>query len=885
MQPESKTQTIYANSKRQLLAEHSYAVGKAAEIIYYKFFDIDEDQAVGYTVFIAGCLHDIGKNEPNYQSWVLKQINELLPDDGEHITSDKFSFEKYPQHQEISVLIYHLLDAKSVTVINQELKQIVKHVIRWHHRLPFRKAEIQQQFHSYADIITKLEANNINIKELISNATDLLAEIATIEANYTNKEPSIIAKCYQLTINNNNIDEELPAYKNYDADCKQLKEFHQKASDNSMANIVRACVITADRWVSSLSATKLQALIANKKLADFVEQQFEINKLNIASDLTNQITTCLANFPEDTRSKQQTEVANKLITDDEYITVLAGVAGCGKTKIALEFAKNTDAQQIIWICPRVQICQGLFDDLTSKQYLQNATIEIYTGEYKYTNSYDDPTDKNNYFSGNIVITTIDQILNTIISHTKIDRLLNFLSAHVVFDEYHEYITMPAFNLLFAELLIARKKLKGGTKALLVSATPHYAYLKDFLDIDLDDDVIEMPSFNNCKYKFEFVEYDENQLNDSNPLYKPQSKSTFVISNTAKTAQLSFLKNASENSLLYHSKFIKEDKKSLFKQVFNCFKQDGSNKYDILRSGPIIQASLNITCNNMVSEITTPENNLQRLGRLNRFGININKINKFIIALPKDFTVTKTKSKVAKFLAKHNCLKTTLAWYQFLYKATKAGKGVFTLAEIYSLYKNFYQQAEFTKSIQQDLLAAMQQSAIVIADKLNAPLTIKQAKDNANRIKISINSLRGDNRFVQLAVCNATDISKLNIKDEYAYEIPNDETVDINNITESLDKIRALKLLEHAAKKDARINPDTSKIKGIKKSATSSREAVIANLAREPENPIYLSYTPTDLEKIGNEKQHANAMFYITTDRQPVGTLLLKEINNAKNNRN
>lgn len=871
---------MYANTQLQRLDHHLFAVGYIAEKLYAKFYP--NEAQMSSALFVAGCLHDIGKIDPQFQSWVTKAKNkDYLAEDGQHIDEAKFSFEKHPRHNEISVLLYTLLDDPSFKIPNREIKKRIKHAIYWHHAKPFRP---KGGFETLGDIYTKLDRNlNGEAKSLVLEAAaELIEKVCKLEVKYRDGEKCRLRGCLLDRIDSEKIWDveamQLPKYKEYDLN-ESISEFKNQAASNAVNNQLRACLITADRWVSSMQPEDLANNIEGCFLDEFLLEKLDQNGLCPESSISMHIENCLSTFPDDQRSNQQSEKARKLAGNFDHLAVLAGAAGCGKTKIALEWAKLRNAQQIFWICPRVQICQGLFAELRASDtlpYLPEATIEIHTGEFKCTNSYSHITPEDNYFKGDIVITTIDQLLSSVISHTNADRLLNYLSAHVVFDEYHEYINMPGFNLLFSELLASRENLDSGANVLLVSATPHNLYLDKMLGIDEDYDLVEMPSFNKCQYQFNFVEYDESDTSLSNPLYALQPESTFVITNTATTAQKSFIQNQqSENAILLHSKYKKSDKRNLFQQVFESFSKNGTQMYGLLRSGPIVQASLNISCDNMVSEITHAENCLQRLGRLDRFGINANFINTYTIAIPLAF---KIGGNLSRFLASSNQLSSTKAWLDYLQEATGYGEKVLDLLAIYQIYKTFYKCESSLKFIESDLVASLKKSAAVITDKVAEPQTIvKSKKPPSRRAKISKNSIRGDSRFVQMAVCDVSNPLQLIIENKYAYEIPSDENEEVDNLTESLDRIRNYGLLDYLAQKHGRID-ESSPVNGIPASKMTARKAILEGYARDTEYPLFLSYTPNTLdEKLGERLAHPEAIYYAVCDKQPVGSISFKNL--------
>ncbi len=105
---------IYANTNGQRLDQHLFAVGYLAKLLIEKVIPNDENLAK--SVYIVGCWHDTGKIDESFQGWLIKELKKQkkyknISDDGEHIdkSTGKFSWQKYPQHNEFSLLLFEVL--------------------------------------------------------------------------------------------------------------------------------------------------------------------------------------------------------------------------------------------------------------------------------------------------------------------------------------------------------------------------------------------------------------------------------------------------------------------------------------------------------------------------------------------------------------------------------------------------------------------------------------------------------------------------------------------------------------------------------------------------------------------------------------------------------
>ena len=911
-----ETKNILANTQGQPLSHHLFAVGYLAYHIIGKI-KIDNSN-LAKSAFIAGILHDLGKIDPQFQQWVSKksatpkktantdepEIIEL-PDDGVHIDSTvkglgKFTFETHPRHHEISwLLACSLLKdefKENKTLNNKQLMQIL-HGIYWHHTRPYRKGGDFLKGDIEDGLLNK--SLNGSWDKFNQSLIAIFKDIKFLSEKFDKDEVSFSSIIpfwsfqYELT------NKEMPDYKEFKFDKKTdnltTEEILPRIKINALHSLVRMAVINADRIISKMSREDLAEYLAEGSLIHALDDILQED-----SPLKSEIDHCIAGFnqkyPNSERNQSQAIASSQLadLTETaefdgrDNVAVLQGPAGCGKTKIALQWAAKTNVQKIVWVCPRVQVCLGILQDLTQADYLPNSKIEIFTGEYKkiLTNGqrFEDieETAVDDYFSGDIVITTIDQVVNNIISHQKIDGMMRFMQAHVVFDEFHELIPMPAFNLLFAELIEAKKMKKRQANTLLVSATPHDFYVKNILQLD-ETDIVRVDSFNNADYQIEFKDYDD-QNGEVSPLIIDKvidNNVTFVITNTAQEAQLGFLLNQNdEHAILLHSKYTKQDKAEWFDRVYKCFKQNGSGNFQILRSGPIVQASLNISCERMFTDMTSPENWLQRLGRLDRFDSN-NSLNIYTTVLPKSAETGKQSSSKAKFLANMNVWHSSVAWLNFV-KDYIADKGdTVKINDLYQIYQAFYADEKCQEKVREDLNKSLKESVKLINDKIIDPISMPSRKKQKDGVaKIANVSLRGDNRFVQMAVCEVDSELKPNFIEEYAYPEDTDHSKITVGLTESVSRMQGGKDIARNKDKDLTIFMGSIHETIMKQRGTEVQkirnEKQLLGLARSPEFPIYLSYTPSDLLAVLREG-HKYAMYYVKTAKQPVGMMSIDKL--------
>lgn len=879
---------MFANSKKQRLSIHSLGVANLS-LHLLKRLQIPQSTLIKKTfeniekleqsVFFSGLLHDIGKIDNNFQSFIENKNvtdSKSVALDGVHFLENKkedsFSFINYPRHNEISW-------ALSTFLLKGDKN--AQYAIYYHHAKVIRKDKKNNQVAwGREKIIEKVFSD----ETLISSVNSFFNEIDNtkyIPESMLTKYLDIKKNIQNLEVQSDNIS--TPSFLFGEIEYKDYtKQKRDSLNLQEIKNLlIRSIVVSADRIISSLSVEQLNGCLEDSAYEALCENM-DIHENTLSTNIENMLehfsVKNVNNQRNINRDLEQSKIAKKL-SENQGIATLFGPAGCGKTKIFLEWYKNSvnknsmalnDNKKLFIITPRKMICTSLFNELT-KEYVTQSKIEIITGEDKrFWNGSNCVSIEESQKSAEITITTVDQLISTMLSHKKIDLLLDFINSYVVFDEFHEFFNIPGVVLLF-KLFIRIKAMLNNSKTLLVSATPNYFFLENVLEVNPQESVEYIDTFNKEVFEFFISTYQAEEQNknhlENSELFKEQAKGSIVIFNTAKSSQDSVLSVNGEDVINFHSKFTPKDKRDIYSNVVQHWSDNIPKTDKVLRSGPIVQASLNISTMNLVTQLCSAENWLQRLGRANRFAFpGVAKV--VTVVDEKVFNDEKNKSKEISFLKNISMKEQSLAFLKYLKLKNFSNDKLccqLNLSDIYSQYKDFHSLDEVKEAYAKDFECVISKSFDIFNKNDFTPkeywVSLKKLKGKSN--VLSSKAMRGTSVYI-LPVTYQVHGKKIG---DWLY-IPDKECLVENMLTFSETDLNGKNSIfnnQISVLKNTRIDGFQNTTYGTKYNSMNVESIKIE--AKSPTSPLLVSYpdSVTDYKNLNK-----GGFFYVSKGNVKIG---------------
>jgi CRISPR-associated endonuclease/helicase Cas3 len=318
-----------------------------------------------------------------------------------------------------------------------------------------------------------------------------------------------------------------------------------------------------------------------------------------------------------------------IASSKEKHLLVAAPTGWGKTTLALVRMVKLKPIKVFYILPTITAIKDFYDTFTK---ILDGT---YMGEYFYfvdvellrrhEPEEESPIDIYRYFIPKITLTTIDQLLLTMLQIGKYHiRRFNFKNSLLILDEFH--LLTPQ---MIAGIRFFLKNLSEhyNISCLFMSATPSPVYndlLKDSLPhlkiIILDDEYRRLR-----RHKIEYC--DDKRIEDL--IIEKQDllrrERTLILTNTVGKAQKIYrdLKEDlgdSKSIVLIHGDFAYKDRAKKEDQIYEA---------DILVSTQVAEVSLDVSFNLLITELSPIPSLVQRFGRVNRYGGTPDKTNVLI----------------------------------------------------------------------------------------------------------------------------------------------------------------------------------------------------------------------------------------------------------------
>ena len=325
----------------------------------------------------------------------------------------------------------------------------------------------------------------------------------------------------------------------------------------------------------------------------------------------------------------QRKVAEHLLSGRNVI--LQAPTGAGKTKAALFpflLAQQENIpfpRKLLYTTPMRVLAKNFHTDFEESPIGQQTSLkaEIQTGE-----NQDD-----RQFRSDLIFTTIDQVLSSFLNIPYALGLRQgnvnagaVVGAYLVFDEFHLFDPDTSLGTVI-EIL---KMLNGITPFLLMTATFSEVLLErlsEYFNAEIvpvtEAELKQIPSQQGKRREYRVSEGTLSENVDT--IIAQHQQRSIIICNTVKRAQEMYqsLQSSSQRGidtevLLLHSRFLKKHRKAKEDMIRCRFKRDAGLDDVILVATQVIEVGLDISCENLHTELAPASAILQRAGRCARF---------------------------------------------------------------------------------------------------------------------------------------------------------------------------------------------------------------------------------------------------------------------------
>ena len=324
----------------------------------------------------------------------------------------------------------------------------------------------------------------------------------------------------------------------------------------------------------------------------------------------------------------QRKVAQHLLNGRNVI--LQAPTGAGKTKAALFpflLAQQEDIpfpRKLLYTTPMRVLAKNFHTDFQESSIGEQ---DIFTAAIQTGENQDD-----RQFRSDLIFTTIDQVLSSFLNIPYALGLRQgnvnagaIVGAYLVFDEFHLFDPDTSLGTVIEML----KMLNGITPFLLMTATfsePLLEHLSQYFNAVVvpvtDTELQQIPSQRGKRREYQVV--NQTLLDSTDTVIAQHQQRSIVICNTVTRAQEIYqslrdnLQGHTTEVLLLHSRFLKEHRKSKEDTIRERFKRGAGPDNVILVATQVIEVGLDITCENLHTELAPASAIFQRAGRCARF---------------------------------------------------------------------------------------------------------------------------------------------------------------------------------------------------------------------------------------------------------------------------